>query len=768
MSIARNHAGWSSIKRALRNTLCVLCFFGVSTQIAVAKDEILPADFFATQQLSATSSMLVSADFLDVDNNTSIVTATGNVRMSTEGYLVAAERAEYNQDTGKVILTGSVAVRDPDGQQYIAERAELFGGFKQGFLKSLVFETPEGLRLNAADAEFQSTTKMILGDASLTPCGNCIDSKGRQIGWRIKAAKVVRDTEEKTIYFTSGTLEIAGIPVAYLPWLALPDPSLTDFEDILRTSVSYSPKKGVAIKYPGFVWHNPSLGLTISPEFYSRQGILGEVNWRKTFGNVNYAADAWGIYQLDPTAYAGGLGDRGFRGGFQVRANTTFADGWTVGGQYTAFTDRSFLPDYDKGNREGSFAVQTVYTTKLSADSFVDARVEYRQGLSDGGAAVEARQGQILPQIIGHNVTDLPDGNGQILLDGKLINIVRTDDSSSTIGGVEYVDGFSGSKTHLMMQAAWRNEWTLPGGILIAPYLGLRGDVAQYSDASTHASAPSASLSHSATPIAALDVSWPFVADAEGATHYFTPRLQVVSRGGPTSPGITNEDAQSFVFDDSNLFSFNRFSGIDRQESGTRASLGFTYHADLDDGRWFDVTIGQSYQIGGTNGATTANPNQTGIGSGVNDGASHIVLAAKGAPWTGFEVGTKLLIDPIDASIDRAAVAAKYAQELFSVGMDYAYQSADMAPGASASRQEVGGNVSVSITDYWTISADARYNLSTNKMGSYGVSVGYDDQYTAGSVYYRPKGVDGFKGDLVGFKLKLKMLADVGYDHTLQ
>ncbi len=56
----------------------------------------------------------------------------------------------------------------------------------------------------------------------------------------------------------------------------------------------------------------------VTPTLYTRQGILGELNWNKQIGFGKYAVDAWGIYQLDPSAYAGGLGETGFVPEFRV------------------------------------------------------------------------------------------------------------------------------------------------------------------------------------------------------------------------------------------------------------------------------------------------------------------------------------------------------------------------------------------------------------------------------------------------------------------
>ena len=70
----------------------------------------------------------------------------------------------------------------------------------------------------------------------------------------------------------------------------------------------------------------------------------------------------------------------------------------------------------------------------------------------------------------------------------------------------------------------------------------------------------------------------------------FEPIAQIVYRGSSTvAPGITNDNALSFVFDDTNLFSYDRFTGSDRQETGLRANIGGRYMANFGDGTWLDA-----------------------------------------------------------------------------------------------------------------------------------------------------------------------------------
>ncbi len=347
--------------------------------------------------------------------------------------------------------------------------------------------------------------------------------------------------------------------------------------------------------------HDPRTNLTLTPTIFTNQGVLGQVDWSHSTRVTSVKVTGYGIYQFNPSAFSGKLGDRNLRGAVQAETVYTPTENLTIGGAYTLFSDRSFLTDYDVGNREGSYAVNRVYGTYLDRDSYIDGRVEQYVGLGESGAANEARQALIAPKIEANHVQQLADDWGEVRLSGKLIHLERADDHATTVNGTPHVFGFEGAKSHLTIEAGWSKQWVAPGGLLIAPYLGARADVAQYDGASGYAGAPAADIVYSTTPIAALDVSWPLVGtDSTGTKHYFAPRLQLVSRGGPVNTGITNDDAQSFVFDDSNLFSFNRFSGEDRQDSGTRLAIGGQYNADFGGGRWVDVVIGQSYQLGGT------------------------------------------------------------------------------------------------------------------------------------------------------------------------
>ena len=77
----------------------------------------------------------------------------------------------------------------------------------------------------------------------------------------------------------------------------------------------------------------------------------------------------------------------------------------------------------------------------------------------------------------------------------------------------------------------------------------------------------------------AWNIAIPFISVQSWGTQTIEPIAQVIAR--PNEPQVgkwPNEDAQSLIFDDSNLFRVDKFSGWDRVEGGGRANYGRALH----------------------------------------------------------------------------------------------------------------------------------------------------------------------------------------------
>jgi LPS-assembly protein len=233
----------------------------------------------------------------------------------------------------------------------------------------------------------------------------------------------------------------------------------------------------------------------------------------------------------------------------------------------------------------------------------------------------------------------------------------------------------------------------------------------------------------SLTPIAAMDFRWPLAASNGPDTQLLEPIAQLVYRGSSTTAvGITNDDSQSFVFDTSNLFSYNRFSGIDRQETGLRANVGGHYLANFANGSWLDLVAGQSFFLAGTNALGVNDAAQVGASTGLGSTASYIVGSATGGLGNGFSGGGKIQVDPAGPRVTHAGLGVAYSGPWLSGNVSYNYTAANATLGTGTDH-EIATNLSVPLTEYWSVQAGYGHNLLTNSWASVTGGATYDDGY---------------------------------------
>ena len=728
---------------ALMLAVAVLC-----PTVAVA--QLLPAGMLERTP-NPDAGIQVEADYLTYDARTREVSAEGQVIVYADGNALTADRVTYNRATGDVFAEGNVVIRDPDGILYSGDRIKVTDRMRSAFIESLTLTTPDGAQVTATEVDYERELITILTNASYSPCGLCIDEKGRRIGWRVKASKFIHDRERALVFLESPTLELLGIPMAWLPWMVVPDPSQPRAQGFRMPTVDFdSEKLGVRLEVPYFIPVSRDIDLVLSPTLMSRQGLLMAASWVHRVPLGTYDVAAAGVYQLDPLAFSGD-GQTEWRGAIQTTGTFTPVKDWTAGWSYTAFTDPAFLTDYQLRSSKNS--VNQVYATYLTEDTYLDVRLRQYNILNQ---TTQARQARQIPSVEAAHYSDFGEF-GRVELYGRLLNVQRESDHTRTVNGVPYVFGLEGNKGHAMVEGAWQKQFVLPGGVLATPYAGLRIDAASYDGAS--ALGPGEVSLLEATPIAAMDFRWPLVAAYGADSHLFEPIAQVVYRGSTNSMvGIVNDDAQSFVFDDSLLFSYNRFSGIDRQETGLRANVGGRYLADFADGSWLQLIAGQSFHFDGVNAFGVVDQAQTGNSSGLENDQSYIVLGAQGSLGGPTQLGAKAQIDPAAWQLMRLTAAAKTSFYDYSFGASYTFIPADVTVGTIEDQQEVTGNVSGPLPfDYWSADASLSWDVAQNSFLAAKGGITYDDGYLLAGAFAGLTGATHSKREAFSFGLQFRL-----------
>ncbi|HHG89086.1 MAG TPA: LPS-assembly protein LptD [Devosia sp.] len=712
-------------------------FFGIEEDEAVAATapQLLPEDFFDSFPTSAAENIAVEADNLIYDADANKIIAQGNVQLSYKNYLASAERAVYDRKSGDITLIGSAVVRDPAKVIYTGDRIEVTGDLKRAFLEALAMQTPDGAIVTADEAEYRDQMVATLENGSYAPCGLCVDADGHDIGWRVRAAKIILNREEKTLYLEQPRLELVGTQIANLPFLWLPDPTDPRASGFRFPKIDYSQDFGYRLALPYFQAMGEDFDLWLTPMLMSQQGFLldAELTYRFDMGSTSVRAA--GLYQLDNSPFIGEVGDRAWRGAIQSSGRFTPVGNWRAGWSYLAFSDPGFIPDY---KMSGFDKIDDIYLQYFEDTAFFDVRVQRFNQLGNKSATDQNEQGTTLPVARLDKVFELDDDLGQVAISGNFIGVDRALDDTTTKNGVPYVYGYAGTKLHGMVEATWSRQWIAPGGVVATPYLGLRADGAGYDG--TSVLMPVASSLFSATPIAALDVRFPLIATDGVSSYLFEPIAQLVYRASSTSlVGITNDNAQGFVFEDSNLFSFNRFSGSDRQETGLRANVGGQFLANFADGSWLRLIGGQSYQLAGVNAYSIIDPAQVGNMSGLGGAASYVVAGASASFGPGVEFGGKIEVDPATASVARGAVALEVDIMRFTLDADYYYRAAQPARGELTAKHLIGADVGVPIAEYWSVTSGLDWNLTKNNWSQFNAGIGYDDEFLAYGAGYTAK-----------------------------
>lgn len=741
--------------------------FGAAFTLALlvaspAVAQFLPEGFFATLPEPGAPAK-VEANVLSYDRSSDVISAQGRVLMQYEGYSIACEDLRYEQKTGNLTCVGNVQLLDPAGNKYTARNIEVTGGMKQAFIQSLTLTTTDGARVTANDVQYSSTLETVLNQATYTPCGECIDAKGNRIGWKVKAAKLIQNSETKTIYFEQPSLEVLGIPVAWLPWLSLPDPSAKQSNGFLLPSVNYKAEYGARITAPYFINVGDDTQILLAPSLMSRQGFLMAAEWQQRFDYGTFTVKASGIYQLDPGAFSG-IGNREWRGAIQSSGRFEPVADWTVGWSYSAFTDAAYFDDYDFNT--ANWVTNEVYATHLSSDFYADLRLQQFLKLGQFGTeaaadSAQAQQAVTLPNARGAGYFDLGEW-GQVRANGNLLGVQRDETAAASYGGIPYTFGFEGSKTHASGELSWQNQLIAPGGVVVTPYLGLRADISSYdSGAALSAGEPTDQFLFEATPIAAVDFRWPLFAANGLDTHLLEPIAQLVYRGSDTSlVGITNDNAHSFVLDDTNLFSYDRFTGSDRQETGLRANVGARYLANFSGGQWLEIVGGQSFRLAGVNAFGASDPVNTGVSSGLEDDASYVVLGARGSPYEGLTLGAKMQVDPDGPRVARAGVGGSYAFGPYSVGSDYVYLPADAATGVTADQHEVTVRASTPLPlDYWRANGSVSWDIAASEWLEARGELIYDDGFFLAGGFAQANGATHETPNSVTFGVQFKLKA---------
>ncbi len=708
--------------KAMRNifTLLVLSFLAA----------ILFAGISYGQKLAPEGEpLLFTADEVSHDRELGITKASGNVEVSRGERILLADTISYNQGQNIVSASGNVSLLEPTGEVLFAEFIEITSDFKDGIIKQLRVRLSDNARIAAAGARRSGGTILEMRNAVYSPCESCgqKDKKAPPL-WQVKAKRIIHDKPNQIIEYSDAWLEIAGNPVIYTPYFSHPDPTVKRKSGFLTPSVGGSTFLGTSASTPYFFAISPSKDFTFTPTITSKQRVVlaGEYRQRlikgetKGIGSITYNAD------------------NEFRGHIDASGRFDVDDKWRWGLDLKRAADDTYLRRY-------GFNSQGTLTSRLFAEGFSKRNFLSFDAFAFQGLSVNDNPGQtpiVLPMIEYSRLSAPGRWGAQTNLNVQTLALTRTDGSDTrrlSVGG----------------------GWQLP-------HIGRLGDVTNFTVSArgdlyhrTNMTVPGQSGTDSGfvgriIPEAKVEWHLPMARQHGTVSQVIEPLASViVSPYGGNPSDIPNEDSIELEFDETNLFSSNRFSGLDRIEGGPRANYGLKWGLYGAKGGSTTAFVGQSYRL--------KKDDTFAEGSGLEDHFSDFVGRVGISPGKNIDLMYRTRIDKSDLSPKRNEIRMIAGPPALRVSADYVFFDRQVGSEFSG-REELSGNITAKLDRMWSSSISGRYDASNKEMRNFGLNFTYECECFVFSAsirreFYEDRDIK--PNDTFLLKLTFKTLGDV-------
>jgi LPS-assembly protein len=688
--------------------------------------------------------MVLSANELVYNRDAERVIVRGAVQINYGGYQMVAQQVEYSQKTGRIVATGEIELIEPSGNKIYAEKMDVTDNFADGFIETMRVETTDLTKLAAVSGERRNGEEIILNQAVYTACTPCATNPDYRSLWNIKAQRIIQNGRTHTVRLENARFELFGKPILYLPVLEVPDQTVKRKSGFLFPRFRYSQKLGAGVSVPYYWAISPSMDATVTGTGLTRQGFLLEAEFRQRFETGEHVLRMAGISQMDRSSFTSDTVDAqetergliGSRGAFTINPRWSF--GWDVLVQ----SDNNFAKTYELSTFDGTTHTNQAYLTGLGSRNYFDLRAFYFD-IQDADPSSVAENQQAYAQVLDYEYTaPKPVAGGELSATINLTNINRNREDAIDINGVDRFRGLEGTAHRLTAEAEWKKTFIVPGGLSLTPLLAARGDIlgltmdnpgpaytGSYAgdDASTRGMAT-----------AGLEARYPILMATANSTHIFEPIAQVFVRPDESDPGgLPNEDAQSFVFDATNLFERDKFSGFDRIEGGSRANVGMRYTGTLGNGYGVRSIVGQSFHLGGVNSFASDDLVKVGADSGLEtDRSDYVGMFGIDAP-SGLTASLGGRLDEKDFDLRRTDLSVGYQGIAWQSAITYTSIKAQPTYGTTRDQDEVQTAAAWRFREYWSVFGSVTYDINNSVVTRNGIGVTYDDQDTLFSLVYK-------------------------------
>jgi LPS-assembly protein len=552
--------------------------------------------------------------------------------------------------------------------------------------------------------------------------------------WSIQAKRIIEDRDHQVVYYKNAVIRVLGVPIFYAPIFWHPDPTAKRSSGFLAPRrIAYSKYRGFSYEQPYYWALSPYSDLIISPEINSKVNPFLNLRYREQFysGAIDIRTGYGYDQEFDGHSKFGQDTSRSYilaKGAFQLDPQ------WAVGFGAERVTDPTLFHRYSVSQiytDRGPFPTDTdrlisqLYANRLDSHSYFSVAALSFQSLRAAVVDTIGPNGGSTAGIDSFDTSQSfptatpleerfdptrPILGGRLRLTGSAVTLTRnnpvidvtdpagllaagpqpysyhdnvtfrnplgaaappTPTAADPYSSVVYRDSRSASG-----EANWRSSIIFTSGIRIQPFADARFDYFSINNGQIETGlggvlTPAKTNDTRELGTVGADISWPFIKPVGKGSLVVEPLVQVIyANRVKFNPSIPNEDSVSFEYDETTLFSINRFSGYDLAEGGARANLGLRATLDLTGNRSASFLIGRTFR---TEPDLVFTPQ-----SGLQGTSSDWVTAVSLTPISGVSLFNRARLDGNDWSVKREEAGVNFGFGRLSASVRYLYEQSGL------------------------------------------------------------------------------------------
>lgn len=672
--------------------LFLTCLASVATISAAALSDKAPAE--------------MEGDILAYDHTKEAAIAKGGVTIKQGKETVLADEVIYLKKQDKLYAKGNIAVLREDGGIYYADILNFENQMHRGRLLSFKARIGKKGLFASHAAEMLDKQHTKLHSIVFSPCKVCkTNFRPFTPLWQMRASEASINLETETIRYKNARIEAHGIPIFYTPYFSTPTPGAKRKTGFLTFGFTKSKATGAAINTPFYLNIAPNKDFTYSPfiNVDKKNPTLHALEFRHKLKNGSYQL-AGSLMQGEKVSSNGQPRSGKYLYG-HINSNGNFhQNSGAFSGDYGFQAQRVRDPSLTYAKRYNLMSedilTSKLYHRKLENAYYVDSQILAFQDVRPGKYDVTTPNA--LPFIRAAHQQQLQDIGATMSTELNALRINR-------LQGTSY--------NRLSLKSEMKKPIALPYGQLFDLSFKVRGDAYQVDhkaiknqNAATQNSSGRAGDYGRLYPQLQTQWSYPLINRLPSTSIIIEPVVQFIMSPNKTIDSkIPNEDSQTFEISASNLFSDNRYLGVDLIETGNRLNYGIRGSIDHLLLKKISFLLGQGYHIKKPSYAAS---------SGLADKFSDYVAQLVYEPLNNLEILHRARFDRHSGALNRNEVALLYQHSRWNLMLDYSSASKKATNYSNIYRQEATISTGYNFYDAWWITAKSRRNLGKKPIGT--------------------------------------------------